>query len=212
MLSCYIHSNMKHRVFFLDGEKLIEYLQKYNRGLNSKDYEFFICLHAKTYWEKKLKQDLIIVFEQNSKMHSYPERFTPTLEQLKEILRTYNEENTPVDFGLAPVSSTNEFEGFAYPFQVKKYISTTGENNENDLAAYINKKANGYRASDTCLIIVPQLMGAKEDQKGFNIAEVRKLLKIDEKAIRAVYVFQFFNGTPNFIPLWASAKALAESV
>lgn len=202
---------MKHRIFFVDEEKLIEYLQKYGRGARSKDYEFAIALHAKTYWDKKLRQKHIIVFEQNNKMHNYPQRFSPTVEELKDILRTYNEENTPVDFALAPVSTADEFEGIAYPFQIKKYVPDTDEPDNSEFAAYISEKANKYRASDTCLIVFPEMLD-KEDTKGFDITEVKKMLKIDNKSVRAVYGFQFFDDTPNFILLWASPEALSKHV
>lgn len=201
---------MKRNIFFVDEAILIQYLEKYGKS-NTKDYEFAISIHAKKYFEEKLNQKLIIVFEQNNKLHNYPKRFTPNLGQLREIITTYNEENTPVDFGLAPVNS-GEFDGFAYPFQVKKFITKPSETTNDELAAYINKKANRYRSSDIGLIIVPQLVDLETDTKGFDKQELISKLNINDNAVRVVYMFQFFNKVPKFILLWASPQALAEIV
>lgn len=202
---------MKHNIFYLDGEILKQYLEQYGRGAHSKDYEFAISVHAKEYFEKKLKQQLMIVFEQNSKRHNFPNRLTPNLEQLREILSTYNEEDTPVDFALAPVSS-DSFEGYAYPFQVKRFYSKPSDKTNAELAAFINEKANKYRSSQVGLIIVPQLRGQEVDTKGFDVKDLQSKLKIQEGAIRAVYVFQYLNDIPKFVLLWASQEALAESM
>lgn len=202
---------MKHNIFYLDGEILKQYLEKYGKGAHSKDYEFAISVHAKEYFEKKLNQQLMIVFEQNSKRHNFPNRFTPNLEQLREILTTYNEEDTPVDFALAPVSE-GKFEGYAYPFQIKRFYSTPSGKTNEELAAFINEKANNYRSSQVGLIIVPQLRGQDVDTKGFDVKELQSKLNIQEGAVRAVYVFQYLNDTPKFVGLWASQEALAESV
>lgn len=202
---------MKHNIFYLDGEILKQYLEQYGRGAHSKDYEFAISVHAKEYFEKKLNQQFVIVFEQNSKRHNFPNRFTPNLEQLREILTTYNEEDTPVDFALAPVSA-DKFEGYAYPFQIKRFYSKPSDKTNEELASFINEKANKYRSSQVGLIIVPQLRGQEVDTKGFDKQELISKLNIHEGAVRVVYMFQFLNNTPSFVFLWASKEALAESV
>ncbi|NMC35607.1 hypothetical protein GYA49_01030 [Candidatus Beckwithbacteria bacterium] len=202
---------MKHNIFFLNAEILKQYLKQYGRGVHSKDYEFAISVHAKEYFEEKLNQQFVITFEQNSKRHNFPNRFTPSLEQLREILTTYNEEDTPVDFALAPVSA-DKLEGYAYPFQIKRFYSTSLDRANEKLAAFINEKANKYRSSQVGLIIVPQMRGQETNTKSFDIKDLKSKLNIQEGAIRAVYVFQFFNETPKFIGLWASQEALAENI
>jgi hypothetical protein len=123
---------------------LIQYLQKYGKGTRSKDYEFAISLHAKKFFA--LNQQLVIVFEQNSKKHNYPNRFSPNLQQLREIITTYNEENTPVDFALAPVNA-NAFEGYAYPFQVKRFYCKPSDKTNLELAKLsMRKQSNIVRA------------------------------------------------------------------
>src|ERR1035437_7545429 len=183
---------MKHIAFYLDALVMEEYLQKYNRGVRSKDYEYSVALHAKTFWEKKDGIKYKISFEQNDKMHDYPDNFTPTAEELKEILLTYNKEDTDVDFALAPVSASSEPEGYSYPFQIKKYIPKDEEPDNKAFAAYISEKANHYRAGETSMIVFPELLG-KESAKGYDIAEIKKNLKINEDAVRAVFAFQFDN-------------------
>ena len=202
---------MKHKIFYITDEKLINYLKKYSRGVNSKDYEFSVSLHAKAFWEEKLKQKLCVVFEQNDKMHDYPQRFSPTLEELKDILRIYNKEDTPVDFALAPISPEDKFVGYAYPFQIKKFMPKIGDNLSIKFAEFINKKTNSYRDKDLCMIFLPQLLGIKEDSVSFNIKEVEDNLKINENSVRAIYCFQFSKGKPSFALLWASQKALEDT-
>jgi len=199
---------MKHRIFYISDEKLIEYLKKYGRGANSKDYEFSVSLHAKSFWERKLKQKLSVVFEQNDKMHDYPQQFSPTLEDLKEILRTYNKEDTPIDFALAPISSEGDFIGLAYPFQIKKFMPNFEDDLSIKFAEFINKKTNSYRDNDLCMIFLPIIPGIKENSVGFKIQEIKDNLKIDENSVRAIYCFQFSKGTPSFSLLWASQKTL----
>lgn len=202
---------MKHKAFYVDAPVMEEYLSKYGRGARSKDYEYAVALHAKTFWEKKDGVKYRISFEQNDKMHSYPNDFTPTAEELRDILLTYNKEYTDVDFGLAPVSASGKLEGYTYPFQIKKYVPDNEKPDNEAFAAYISEKANHYRAGDTCMIVFPEMLG-REVTEGYDIAEVKKHLNIDEGAVRAIYGFQFDNGTPNFILLWASQKALSENV
>lgn len=199
---------MKHKIFYISDEKLIEYLMQYSRGINSKDYEFSVSLHAKAFWEEKLKQKLCVVFEQNDKMHDFPQQFSPTLEELKDILRIYNKEDTPVDFALAPISPEGKFIGFAYPFQIKKFMPRILDNLSIEFAKFINKKTNSYRDKDLCMIFLPQILGIKENSMSFKIEEVKDNLKINEDSVRAIYCFQFSKGKPSFSLLWASQKAL----
>lgn len=201
---------MKHNIFYLDSEILKQYLEQYGRGAHSKDYEFSISLQAKEYFEIMMNQKLVIVFEQNSKRHNFPNHFTPNLEQLREILTTYNEEDTPVDFALAPVSS-DSFEGYAYPFQIKRFYSKPSDKTNEELANFINEKANKYRSSQVGLIIVPQLRGPEVNTMEFDMKDLQSKLNIQEGAVRAVYVFRYLNDAPKFVLLWSSQEALAES-
>lgn len=201
---------MRHKIFYISDEKLIEHLKKYGRGVNSKDYEFSVSLHAKTFWEAKLKQKLYVVFEQNDKMHKYPQQFSPTLEELEDILRIYNKEDTPVDFALAPISPEGNFTGLAYPFQIKKFMPNSKKDLSIKFAEFINKKTNSYIDNDLCMIFLPQMLGIKENSVGFKIKEVKDNLKINKNSVRAIYCFQFSKGKPSFQLLWGSQRALEE--
>ena len=192
---------MKYKIFYIDDKILAEYLSKYGRGPRSKDYEYTISLYARSYFENKLGENLVIAFEQNNKNHKYPDFFTPNLEQLREILNLYNEEKTPVDFLLAPTISGN-FTGYAYPFQIKRFFMNPKDNTAEELATYINKKANNYYSEDVSLIIVPILVSQEIDQKGFNIQDLVNKLNIHKNTIRALYIFQLFDGIPNFTLVW----------
>jgi hypothetical protein len=195
---------MKHKVFFAEDRVLISYLNKYGQMGRSIDHEINISLYAKESWEKKLNKKLMIVFEQNRKMHNYPDRFTATAYELKNIFETYAETNTPVDFALAPISSSEEFDGFAYPFQVKRKPLRISANAEQKLAVFISKKANSYRDTNIVLIIDPQFMGKNKNEKKFKLDELKKMIKIKNDAVRAIYLFQKNKSSFDFLLLWIS--------
>lgn len=196
---------MKHRIFFANKELLIEYLHKYG-GDKTIDHEVNIALYAQEWWEKKMNQRFVIVFEQNNKMHNYPDRFTPTVEQLKDILETYVEVDTPVDFGLAPIEKVEDYDGFAYPFQVKQIRMPISEDTPQKLADFVSSKANRYRDTKICFIIDPQLVGNNTGTM-FRMGDLQEKLKIRDDAIRALYMFQKKGNAFEFLTVWKSPLA-----
>ncbi len=193
---------MRHKVFFASKELLTDYLHKYGTA-RTIDHEVNIALHANEWWGKKLNKEFFIVFEQNNKMHNYPDRFTPTIEQLKEILETYLLVDTPVDFGLAPIEKMDDYERFAYPFQIKQFRLPASEDTAQELADFINDKANRYNDTQICFIIDPQFVG---DKKGiiFKMGDLQEKLKIRDNAIRGLYMFQRTKNDFNFLLVWKS--------
>lgn len=181
---------------------LTGYLHKYGTD-RTIDHEVNIALYASDWWGKKLNQEFVIVFEQNNKMHNYPDRFTPTVEQLKEILETYLLIDTPVDLALAPTEKMADYNRFAYPFQVKQYRLPATNDSSQKLADFINKKANSYNDTQLCFIIDPQLVGDSLG-KMFKIGDLQEKLKIRDDAIRGLYMFQRSKDGFEFILVWKS--------
>lgn len=194
---------MKQKVFFASKDLLMEYLHKYGTD-RTIDHEVNIALYANEWWGKKLNEEFVIVFEQNNKMHNYPDRFTPTVEQLKEILETYMVVDTPVDFALAPVGKLEDYDRFCYPFQVKQVRLPIADDINQKLADFISEKANKYRDTKICFIVDPRLVG---DNKGnqFSLGELSEKLTIRDDAMRGVYIFQQASVEDfTFLPLWKS--------
>lgn len=189
-------------MFFAKKELLIEYLHKYGTD-RTIDHEINIALYASDWWGKKLNQNFVIVFEQNNKMHDYPDRFSPTVDELKDILENYLTVDTPVDFALAPIKKMEDYDSFAYPFQVKQLRLPATADPSQTLADFINKKANSYNDTKICFIIDPQLVGEKKGEM-FRIGDLQEKLKIRDNAIRGLYMFQRTQDEYDFLLVWKS--------
>lgn len=183
----------------------MEYLHKYGTD-RTIDHEVNIALYASDWWGKKLNQKFVIVFEQNNKIHNYPDRFTPTLEQLKEILETYLLIDTPIDFALAPIGKMDDYDRFAYPFQVKQFRLPASADTAQKLADFINDKTNHYNDTQICFIIDPQLVGNKKGEM-FVMRDLQEKLKIRDNAIRCLYMFQRTKDNFKFLLVWKSPLA-----
>lgn len=197
---------MKTFTFYVNPLVLEDYLKIYGRSLKTKDYEYHIALHANHFFGKQFNQKFSIAFETKNKPAGYPDHMdTVTAEQLKEILKV-NTEDTPVDFALAPLKD-GKLEGYAYPFQIKKFIADADEITSTVVAEYINNKANHYRAREVSMIVVPVNKVDQNDPKGFDINELKSNLKVDDNALFAIYIFQYVKGETYFKPIWSSSRA-----
>jgi hypothetical protein len=197
---------MATNIFYLSAALLQAYLAKYDRGLNTKDYEYHIALHAHAYHEKHLRKEFVIAYEVNDKPHNYPPQMGMiTPEVLRDIIRNHFKEGTDVDFALAPRISPED-KKIGYPFQIKKYVPEDDSFTNADAAAYINKKASHYSNPELSMIVVPVNKVYTEEKKELDINELKKLLEIKDNALHAVYVFQYANGKAFFRPIWLSSR------
>lgn len=198
---------MLNNVFYLSATALEDYLKIYDRGLNTKDYEYHIALHAHAYHEKHLKQEFVIAFEVNDKPHNYPPQMEEiNAEILKDIIQNHFKEDTDVDFVLAPRYS-NEDKKIGYPFQLKKYVVGPNPVTNSEAASYINKKASHYRNPELNMIVVPVNRVDTEKRQELDINELKSMLRIDDNALHAVYFFQNVSGKTFFRPIWTSSRA-----
>lgn len=198
---------MLDNVFYLSAEALENYLKKYDRGLNTKDYEYHIALYAHSYYEKHLRQEFVIAFEVNNKPHNYPKQMGAISEEvLKDIITNHFKEATDVDFVLAP-RYNNEDKKIGHPFQLKKFVVGPDPITNVEAAAYINKKASHYNNPNLGLIIVPVNKINTEEKKGLDINELKSMIIIDDNSLHAVYFFQYDSGKAFFRVIWTSSRA-----
>lgn len=199
---------MKNNVFYLSARSLEAYLKKYDRGLNTKDYEYHIALYAHAFYEERLKQEFVIAYEVNDKPHNYPRRMGEiNIEVLKDIIQNHFKENTDVDFVLAPRINAEEGK-VGYPFQLKKFVAEE-DVTSSGAAEYINEKANRYHNNELTMIVIPVNKVDRDVQKGLDINELKSKLKINDNALFAVLMFQSYNGKAILRPIWLSTRAKA---
>ena len=200
---------MKNNVFYSSAAVWEEYLKKYGRGLNTKDYEYHIALYAHAFYEKRLKQEFVLAYEVNDKPHSYPPQMGEiNAEVLKDIIQNHFKENTDVDFVLAPRINAEEGK-FGYPFQLKKFVAGEEDVTSSGVAEYINEKASRYRNKELTMIVIPVNKVDRDVQKRFDINELKSKLKINDNALFAVLMVQSYNGKAILRPIWHSTKAKA---
>ena len=149
---------MKTRIFYVSEESLIEAIRRlYPDKIKSKDYEYLISIYAKRIFERHDNKIYKITFELDNKHQESNRPLELTPDETVEILRTYLKESASEDFGLAPVDKNGDFEGYSYPFQVKRFIGFSKENFLDELIRYIKAKSSHYGSPETSLIVIPEL-------------------------------------------------------
>ncbi len=200
---------MPTNTFYLSAAALEKYLEIYDRGLNTKDYEYHVALHAHAYYEEHLKQKFSIAFEVNDNPHNYPKRMEEiSTEVLRDIILNHFKENTDVDFVLAPQNNTEKKIG--YPFQLKKFVFGAEAVTSSIVADYINKKANSYSNSDLSMIVIPVNKVDSQEKISFDTKQLKSQLKINNNALYAVFIFQHIDGKISLKPVWLSSRVVGK--
>lgn len=202
---------MKTNIFYVSEEILIEAIrQLYPDKIKSKDYEYPISIYVKRIFERHDNKTYKITFELDNKHQESKKPLELTPEETVKILRTYLEENTPVDFGLAPVDKDGNFEGYGYPFQVKRFIGLSTETFLDDLIKFIENKSSHYRSDKTSLIVMPAFSvslneGEKAHLIGFSedyFRTVANRISVNDKTLRAILAFSIKDGEPTLTQIW----------
>src|SRR3989344_3955012 len=184
---------MKTRVFWITEEKLLEAMKLFwDSDLRGKDYEYAISIYVKRIFENQYKKPFVITFELDAK-HQETENL---------------EEHTEVDFGLAPVMQ-GRFEGYSYPFQVKRFIGSSLNTFQDDLLNFIQKKSKHYRTADTSFVVIPELKISNQAVGGLSAHQSKLLefsevflrglsnkINVDRKSLRSILVFSLSNNSP----------------
>lgn len=202
---------MKTKIFYISEESLTEAIRRlYPENIKSKDYEYLLSIYVKRIYERYYKKTFKITFELNNKHQEVNRQLELTPDETVGILRTYLEENTPVDFGLAPVDKNGEFEGYSFPFQIKKYIGFSSESFLNELLGFIKDKSSHYCSPNTSLIVLPELSLSKGDELNAHIVGfskdffrvVAKKINIKDKSLRSILIFSLKDNEPVLTQVW----------
>ena len=205
------YMNMKTKIFYISEANLTEAIRcLYPGEIRPKGYEYLISIFIKRIFEKHDKKTYMITFELDSKHQESKKTLELTPDEAVIILRSYLEENTPVDFGLAPVDRNGNFEGYGYPFQVKRFIGHSNETFLNDLVKFIKDKSLHYSSSTTSLLIIPELSSPNKDKLkacivGFSedfFRAVANKININRNSLRSVLIFSLKNDNPELTQVW----------
>lgn len=202
---------MKTNIFYVSEENLIEAVRRlFPDNIKSKDYEYLISIYVKRIFERHDNKTYKITFELDNKHQESSKPLKLASTETVEILRTYLEENTPVDFGLAPVDKDGKFEMYSYPFQVKRFIGFSKDNFLEELTRFIEQKSEHYSAPETSLIVIPELSMSKSDVSkahivGFSEELFRALankVNINNNSLRTILVFSIKVNEPALTQIW----------
>lgn len=203
--------NMKTQVFYVSEKILIEAIRHlYPDKIKQKDYEYPVSIYVKRIFEKHYNKHYQITFELNTGHQGQNRPLSLTADETVKILRHYLKENTDIDFGLAPIGQNEKFEGYAYPFQVKRFIGFSKENYLKELAEFIRKKSNHYRSLETSLIIIPEFSLSKKDISKAKMTEfseefyktLAKQIRLDKPALRSILLFSIKSETYSLTQIW----------
>lgn len=202
---------MKTKMFYVSEERLIEAIRSlYPDKIKSKDYEYLISIYTKRIFEKQYKKSFYITFELDSKHEESDQAIKLTSAETIKIIRTYLEENTPVDFGLAPILENGELEGFSYPFQTKRFIKYTKDNFLNDLVNFIEIKAAYYQSPNLSLLILPMVAVSNYAEKNARfvwiseafLKTVADKIRLKKIQLRTILIFLLKDGKPELSQIW----------
>lgn len=193
------------KAFYIHENDLIKAITKSGKDPWGKDYEYAVSVHIKRLFEKIHNKPFTITFELNNKSNIPVGNLNSTPEETINILTKFLKKDTPVDFGLLPGIPGN-FEKYAYPFQVKKFISGSRVDFVRKFASFINQKANRYRTSNISLILIPQLVNDERDLRlekfPIPIKELISYLSINENSVSSILIFELINGKPKLTKIW----------
>lgn len=202
---------MKTNVFYISEEKLVEAIRVlYPDKIKAKDYEYLVSVYVKRIFEKHDHKQYLISFELNPRHQEQHRELNLKADKTVEILRDFLNESTDVDFGLAPVDVDGKFEGYGYPFQVKRFIGFSKERYTEELEDFIKEKSNHYSSPETSLIIIPEFSESKSDissakMTGFSEELYRALAKqiaLDKPILRSILLFSIKIGMPFLTQVW----------
>lgn len=202
---------MKTKIFYVSEESLIEAIRRlYPDKVKSKDYEYLISIYIKRIFERHDDKTYKITFELDSRHQESNKPLELTPDEIVQILRKFLEENTPVDFGLAPIDKNGDFEGYSYPFQVKRFIGFSHETYLDELVRFIEDKSSHYRSPTTSLVVMPEFSTSNNDKSKAHIVafseelfkSVANKVNINKKSLRSILFFSIRDGEPELTQVW----------
>jgi len=140
---------MNSEVFYT-SEAVKDFLVKFGKGPQSKDYEFVAALMLKNFCEKQWGKKCEIGFElKPDYARQLPEIDNPNLTKIAELFRKGIEENTPTDCIIATTGKERK----ELRFQLKRFGIGRDKKDTRELTEYLNSLNWSYAKSKNALLI-----------------------------------------------------------
>ncbi|MEI7890825.1 MAG: hypothetical protein WCI36_02555 [bacterium] len=145
---------MKKYFVFFDRKTIQEFLFKYGKGSNSKDYELIVAIALSASLEDMWKIPNVIGFELLDKyVRDLPDSGMISIEQVEKIIRKYVEEKSPVDIAIAKGTiASHEPRGSA--FQLKRFGMNAQEKSTSSLVDFLNEMPRKYSKNEVSLFVI----------------------------------------------------------
>lgn len=173
-------------VVILNEEAIIQYLQNYGHGANSKDYELAISVWVKRIYESVVKDDYCIGFELKKNLLNYNAKFNPAnSEDVRDVLENVRKEDTLTDFILIkgkPADKPKE----GWGFQLKQYGKGIKSNYVEGLIEFINKKGKVDAGEDGLIVVLDA--DYESIVHDIPIREIRKKIKIPQRSYKKIFI------------------------
>ncbi len=145
---------MKNYFVFFSRRTILDFLRKYNKGPDSKDYELLIAMVLSRALEEMWGKPNVIGFEISEKYaRDLPDLGSLTIKQVEKVLRRYVEENSPVDLAITKGTILNH-EPKSAAFQLKRFGKNTKEKDTNALIEFLNKMPKKYSKVKATLVVI----------------------------------------------------------
>ena len=192
----------KHGVFLISEDYLRDFLIKYGKGPDSKDYEFVAALYMIENMQKANGGTYTAVFDLKDGRADIRRAFKPSPEETEQIMRNLLKEDTPVDFGLVR-GTVDDHEKYALGFQVKRFIGKSVGAFTEDLLKYIEKIANRYRPGEINLVVIAELDGNLEKLKAsVNTKRIKDEIIIPQDSFIGIFVLTHDGEKPSLVQIW----------
>lgn len=191
----------KHNVFLISEDALKDFLRKFGKGPDSKDYEYSIALYMMENLQRANGGTYSIVFDLKDGKTDVRRTFKPTPEETNEILRGLISQDTPVDFGLVR-GTIDKHDPYAFAFQVKRFIGNSVENFTKELLNYLEKITKKYRPGEVSLIVIAELSDDLEELKAnIDINFLKRNIRVPQSSFIAIFILTY-DEKPKLFQIW----------
>jgi len=174
----------KNKFVFYSSKAVMDFLVKFGRGPNSKDYEFFTALLLKNFCEKQWGEKCEIGFELKPKILSkLPKYASLSLEEIANIFRKGINEDTLTDCVIATEEQHKNGERKGLSFQLKRFGIGREKKDTDELIKFI-KSLNNVKSHE-CLFVILDI-GVEVD-----LSEVEKSILSNDKFPFSRFMFGY---------------------
>ncbi|MBI5152652.1 hypothetical protein HZA39_03900 [Candidatus Peregrinibacteria bacterium] len=142
----------KNEIVFYSSKAVKDFLLKFGKGPDTKDYEFFAALLLKNFCEKQWDKNCEIGFELKPKiLNKIPKSASISLEQIADIFRKGIDEASLTDCIIATEQLADGGKREGMRFQLKRFGIGRQKKDTNELIEFINSLNNVK--SEECLFV-----------------------------------------------------------